>query len=136
MKCGNFVRSLNTTRSSGFLIVVAVFVVEAMLFSYGRSETSAVLFGADAVWMTQAQGDAFGVTAKNIPDLKAFASRLTNADAARDAPAAVVLGPCRVMAGTPRAAWPLVSVITGRKQNSFFHSTATSSMSQFLGKSL
>lgn len=90
MKRGSFMQFLNATRYSGYLIVVVVFVVEAMLFSYGRSETSAVLFGADAVWMTQAQGDAFGVTAANIPDLMAFASRLTGADARRDVPATVV----------------------------------------------
>ncbi len=75
----------------GFTLVI-IFVVEAVIFWWGRSETSAVLFGADAVSMTQAQGHVFGVTAANIPDFRAFALRLISADEAHDALAAFVFG--------------------------------------------
>lgn len=88
---GDFVRSFCTGRTIS-LVAVVFFVVEATLFSWGRSETSTVLFGADAISMTQAQDDTFGLVATNIPDLKTFTSRLINADVARDAPAAFVFG--------------------------------------------
>lgn len=94
-------------RQGRFFTVIALFIIEALLFSWGRSEISTVLFGADAIQMTQLQDDAFALSAGNIPDIKAFARRLTQADTTHDVPAAFVFG--RMLADGQDAAHRLAS---------------------------